>query len=71
MFTPGSHEKDLRNKETGDRPCRTRQRAKESGLTVDNWFLRQTSYVPTNDPNDWMPAPGPHLGIGRSIYARW
>ena len=30
------------------------------GYTVDNWFLQQTTLVPTNDPNDWiLPAPGP------------
>ena len=24
------------------------------GYTVDNWFLQQTTLVPTNDPNDWI-----------------
>ena len=59
--TPGSHEKDLHNlrKQAID-PAEIERKAQESGLTVDNWFLRQTSYVPTNDPNDWiLPAPGP------------
>ena len=32
----------------------------QSGFSIDNWFLQQTTLVPTNDPNDWiLPAPGP------------
>ena len=32
----------------------------QSGYTVDNWLLQQSTLVPTNDPNDWiLPAPGP------------
>lgn len=35
-------------------------KAESSGLTVDSWWMQQTSYIPTNDPNDWiLPAPGP------------
>ena len=35
-------------------------KAEQSGYSVDNWFLQQTTLVPTNDPNDWiLPAPGP------------
>ena len=35
-------------------------KAASSGLSIDNWWMQQTSYVPTNDPNDWiLPAPGP------------
>ena len=71
MFTPGSHEKDLHEirKQAID-PAELEQRAKESGLTIDNWFLRQTSYVPTNDPNDWiLPAPGPASWNSEDRYA--
>ena len=71
MFTPGSHEKELHKirKQAID-PAELEQRAKESGLTVDNWFLRQTSYVPTNDPNDWiLPAPGPASWNSKDRYA--
>ena len=44
IVTPGSHEKDLHEirKQAID-PVEIEQRAKESGLTVDNWYLRQTS----------------------------
>ena len=69
--TPGSHEKELHEirKQAID-PAELEQRAKESGLTVDNWFLRQTSYVPTNDPNDWiLPAPGPASWNKEDRYA--
>ena len=71
MFTPGSHEKELHEirKQAID-PAELERRAKESGLTVDNWFLRQTSYVPTNDPNDWiLPAPGPASWNSEDRYA--
>ena len=35
-------------------------KAESSGLTIDSWWMQQTSYVPTTDPNDWiLPAPGP------------
>ncbi|MDG1557410.1 MAG: hypothetical protein P8Q98_06380 [Candidatus Poseidoniaceae archaeon] len=31
-----------------------------SGATVEDWFYGKKTYVPTNDPNDWVyPAPGP------------
>ena len=71
MFTPGSHEKELHEirKQAID-PAELERRAKESGLTIDNWFLRQTSYVPTNDPNDWiLPAPGPASWNSEDRYA--
>ena len=71
IVTPGSHEKDLHEirKQAID-PAELEQRAKESGLTVDNWYLRQTSYVPTNDPNDWiLPAPGPASWNSEDRYA--
>ena len=71
MVTPGSHEKELHEirKQAID-PAELERRAKESGLTIDNWFLRQTSYVPTNDPNDWiLPAPGPASWNSEDRYA--
>ena len=71
MVTPGSHEKELHQirKQAID-PAELERRAKESGLTVDNWLLRQTSYVPTNDPNDWiLPAPGPASWNSEDRYA--
>ena len=35
-------------------------KAEQSGYTMENWFLQQSTLVPTNDPNDWiLPAPGP------------
>lgn len=69
--TPGSHEKELHEirKQAID-PAEIEKKAKESGLSVDNWFLRQTSYVPTNDPNDWiLPAPGPASWNKEDRYA--
>ena len=71
MVTPGSHEKELHEirKQAID-PAELERKAKESGLTIDNWFLRQTSYVPTNDPNDWiLPAPGPASWNSEDRYA--
>ena len=69
--TPGSHEKELHEirKQAID-PAEIEKKAKESGLSVDNWFLRQTSYVPTNDPNDWiLPAPAPASWNKEDRYA--
>ena len=59
--TPGSLEKGLHKLRKGAMPPEELEaKAQESGLTVDNWFLQQTTLVPTNDPNDWiLPAPGP------------
>ena len=35
-------------------------KAEQSGYTMENWFLQQSTLVPTNDPSDWiLPAPGP------------
>ena len=61
FLTPASHEKDLYNiRQQAIDPAVLEAQAKESGLTVESWFLRQTTYVPTSDPNDWiLPAPGP------------
>jgi hypothetical protein len=44
-------------------------KAQASGLTVNNWFLQQTTLVPTNDPNDWiLPAPGPQTWDSANPY---
>jgi len=44
-------------------------KAQASGLTVNNWFLQQTTLVPTNDPNDWiLPAPGPQTWDAANPY---
>ena len=61
VCTPGSHQKDLHNiRSQAIDKAEIEAKAKQSGLTVDNWLLRQTTYIPTNDPNDWiLPAPGP------------
>ena len=71
LCTPGSHEKDLHDiRQQAIDPAELEAKAKESGLTVDNWFLRQTTYVPTNDPNDWiLPAPGPATWNTTDRYA--
>ena len=59
--TPGSHEGDLHKvRMQAIDPEEIEAKAKASGLTIDNWWLQQSTYVPTNDPNDWiLPAPGP------------
>ena len=44
-------------------------KADESGYTVENWFLQQSTLVPTNDPNDWiLPAPGPQTWDSANPY---
>jgi len=44
-------------------------KAEQSGYSVDNWFLQQTTLVPTNDPNDWiLPAPGPQTWDAANPY---
>ena len=71
LCTPGSHEKDLHDiRQQAIDPAELEAKAKESGLTVDSWFLQQTTYVPTNDPNDWiLPAPGPATWNTTDRYA--
>ena len=61
LSTPGTHERDLhRVRMQGIDPAELEAKAKSSGLSIDNWWLQQSTYVPTNDPNDWiLPAPGP------------
>ena len=44
-------------------------KAEQSGYTVENWFLQQSTLVPTNDPNDWiLPAPGPQTWNQNNMY---
>ena len=61
LCTPGSHEGDLHKvRMQAIDPAELEAKAKASGLSIDNWWLQQSTYVPTNDPNDWiLPAPGP------------
>ncbi|MGY8755016.1 MAG: hypothetical protein ACKVIR_04935 [Candidatus Poseidoniales archaeon] len=59
--TPGSFEASLHKVRQGAiDPAELEAKAQASGLSIDNWWLQQTTYVPTNDPSDWiLPAPGP------------
>jgi len=59
--SPGSIEGQLKKvRDNAIDPAELEAKAEASGLTVDNWLMQQTTYVPTNDPNDWiLPAPGP------------
>ena len=59
--SPGSIEGQLKKvRDSAIDPAELEAKAEASGLTVDNWLMQQTTYVPTNDPNDWiLPAPGP------------
>ena len=61
VLTPGSFEGSLNQvREAAIDPAELEAKAEASGLTIDSWWLQQTTYVPTNDPNDWiLPAPGP------------
>ena len=61
MASPGSMSAGLHKMRKEAMSAEDLQAKKEqSGYTVDNWFLQQSTLVPTNDPNDWiLPAPGP------------
>jgi hypothetical protein len=44
-------------------------KAEQSGYTMENWFLQQSTLVPTNDPSDWiLPAPGPQTWNMNNMY---
>lgn len=60
-MTPGSFESSLNQvRKSAIDPEELAAKAEASGLSIENWWLQQRSYVPTNDPNDWiLPAPGP------------
>ena len=59
--SPGSLEANLyKIRQNAIDPAELQAKAESSGLSIDNWWMQQTSYVPTTDPNDWiLPAPGP------------
>ena len=61
MATPGSLQGSLHKiRQNAIDPAELQAKADASGLSIDNWWMQQTSYVPTNDPSDWiLPAPGP------------
>jgi hypothetical protein len=58
---PGSFESELMEiRKNSISPEELNSQAEERGLSIDNWFLGQSTLVPTNDPSDWiMAAPGP------------
>ena len=59
--SPGSLESNLHDvRQSAIDPSELEAKAEASGLSIDNWWMSQTSYVPTTDPSDWiLPAPGP------------
>ena len=59
--SPGSLEGSLHKvRQSAIDPAELQAKAEASGFSIDNWWMQQTSYVPTTDPNDWiLPAPGP------------
>ena len=61
ISSPGSLEGALNKvRKAAIDPEALQAKAESSGLTIDSWWMQQTSYVPTTDPNDWiLPAPGP------------
>jgi hypothetical protein len=61
VASPGSMSAGLHNmRKNAIAPEELQAKIDQSGYSVDNWFLQQSTLVPTNDPNDWiLPAPGP------------
>ena len=61
MASPGSMSAGLHKmRKESISPEELQAKKEQSGYTVDNWLLQQSTLVPTNDPNDWiLPAPGP------------
>ena len=70
ISTPSSLQEGLHNlRNTAISPEELAKKAEESGYTVENWFLQQSTLVPTNDPNDWiLPAPGPQSWNANDPY---
>ena len=68
--SPGSLEGSLHKvRQNAIDPAELQAKAEASGLSIDNWWMRQTSYVPTTDPNDWiLPAPGPMTWDNENRY---
>ena len=63
IASPGSMSAGLhRMRKEAISPEVLQAKAEQSGFTMDNWFLQQSTLVPTNDPSDWiLPAPGPQM----------
>ena len=68
--SPGSLESVLHDVRKGAiDPAELEAKAEASGLSIDNWWMQQTSYVPTTDPSDWiLPAPGPSTWDNTNRY---
>ena len=68
--SPGSLEGSLHKvRQNAIDPAELQAKAESSGLSIDNWWMRQTSYVPTTDPSDWiLPAPGPMTWDNENRY---
>ncbi|MDE0857468.1 MAG: hypothetical protein OSA38_02750 [Candidatus Poseidoniaceae archaeon] len=60
-LSPTSLEAELyRIRKKAPQPEDLEAQALVSGSNITDWFYGQSSYVPTNDPSDWvLPAPGP------------
>ncbi|MCH1615910.1 MAG: hypothetical protein L7R83_00185 [Candidatus Poseidonia sp.] len=70
FISPGSMSAGLhRLRKESISPADLQAKADESGYTMENWFLQQSTLVPTNDPNDWiLPAPGPQTWNHDNMY---
>ena len=68
--SPGSLEGQMKKvRESAIDPAELEAKAQASGLTIDSWLMQQSTYVPTNDPNDWiLPAPGPSTWDNANPY---
>ena len=68
--SPGSLEGSLHKvRQNAIDPAELQAKAEASGLSIDNWWMTQTSYVPTTDPSDWiLPAPGPMTWDNENRY---
>jgi len=68
--SPGSLEGQMKKvRENAIDPAELEAKAQASGLTIDSWLMQQSTYVPTNDPNDWiLPAPGPSTWDNANPY---
>mgnify|MGYP006091773017 CR=1 FL=1 len=70
FVSPGSLESVLHDvRKSAIDPAELEAKAEASGLSIDNWWMQQTSYVPTTDPSDWiLPAPGPSTWDNSNRY---
>ena len=71
IASPGSMSAGLhRMRKEAISPEVLQAKAEQSGFTMDNWVLQQSTLVPTNDPSDWiLPAPGPQMWNNANPYA--